>query len=68
MKTETAFRIIDIAGQPPQPALAEARPEQRTEGRQQQTSNHQKFANFSHVPKMAGEAREGNKGLWSRIS
>ena len=68
METEIALGIIDVSGQTPQPALAEARPQQRAESRQEKAGNHQKFAQFVHFPKMAREAREGNEGFLTPIS
>lgn len=68
MKTEIAFGGINVARQSPQPALAEARPQQRAEDSQQQSGNHQKFAQFVHISKMARERREGNEGFLTRIS
>jgi hypothetical protein len=68
MKTEIALGITDVAGQTPEPALAEARPQQRVYSRQQQPGHHQKFAQVVHISKMAREAREGNEGFLTRIS
>ena len=63
METEIAPGIMDVTGQPAQPAFAEARPQQRTHRGQQQTGNHQNFAQLVHVPKMAREDHEGNEGF-----
>jgi hypothetical protein len=68
MKAEIALGIIDIAGQTPEPAFAEARPQQGAHRRQQQPGNHQKFAQVVHNPKMAREARDGNEGFFTPIS
>ena len=64
MKTETVLGIMDVAGQTPEPAFAEARPQERPHRRQQQPGNHQIFAQVVHNSKMAREAREGNKGFF----
>jgi hypothetical protein len=63
METVIALGIMDVARQTAQPALAEARPQQRTHRRQQQSCNHQKFAQFVHVSKMARAEPEGNEGF-----
>jgi len=65
METEIALGIMDVTRQMSQPALAEARPQQRANGRQQEAGNHQKSAQFVHVSKMAREDREGNEEFWT---
>jgi hypothetical protein len=61
MEAEIALGIIDVAGQPSEPAFAKAGPEQRTKRRQHQTGNHQQFAHFIHVHKMALKRAKATK-------
>jgi hypothetical protein len=48
MKAEIVLRIIDVAGQAPEPAFAKAGPQQRADRGDQQADNHQKFAHVIH--------------------
>lgn len=63
METEIALRIINVTRQAPQSTLAETRPQQRADGSQQQSGNHQKFAQFIHVPTTARQDTKGNEGF-----
>ena len=63
MQAEIALGIINVAGQAPQPAAANAGPEQRARRRQEQPRDHQKFAQFVHGLNMACPAAEGNEKL-----
>ncbi len=48
MEAEIALGIMDVAGQPAQPALAEARPKQCAHGGDEQAGYDEKFAKFVH--------------------
>ncbi len=46
-KADVAFAVMEIARRPPQPAAANARPEQGARHRQQQPDNHEKFSKLA---------------------
>ena len=49
METNIAPRVMNIAGQPPQPAPAKARPHQGPQHRQRQADHNQHFSKIVHL-------------------
>jgi hypothetical protein len=48
MKAEIVPAVMDIAGQAPQPAATEARPDEQADGCNQQTDYNQEFTEVVH--------------------
>jgi len=48
VKTEIASSVVNVAGQPPKPALANSHPEQHTHAGNQQSDHHQDLSELVH--------------------